>query len=110
MFLVVESKLGFLEVSLFFHSLPFLPLTEDGIVQKAFRVTDRVKAVADRWFNHCREECRCCDCHEVVAPWDEICPNCGRGQPAKVSARAGFVIVVGSAIVLLMAVAVLWVF
>jgi len=54
--------------------------------------------------NHCRE------CQKPVRPWDEVCDNCGCGQPAKVSFSAGVVVVAACGILLLLAVAGRWAF
>jgi len=50
------------------------------------------------------ECCVCCDCGEKVSPLDEVCKNCGRGGPARVSSGGAVLFVgVSSALVALIA-------
>lgn len=63
------------------------------------------------WFcARMRECCRCIDCGENVSPWDEVCSTCGRGKPAKVSAAAGFYLIVAFGILLLLVAVGCWLF
>jgi hypothetical protein len=55
------------------------------------------------WVGARVQECyRCSDCGENVSPWDEVCPTCGRGSPAKVSAAAGVYLVIICTVLLLL--------
>lgn len=61
---------------------------------QASKMTERLRVTVDQWFNtRMRECCQCRDCGTSVSPWDDVCPTCGSGAPAKVSSSAGIVLV-----------------
>ena len=65
------------------------------------RAANRIRAQLGGWLRARADECTSCrDCGGQVAPWDECCNNCGRGNPAEVSSSA-VVAVTLSAIVML---------
>ena len=78
------------------------------MTQTLLRAGHSVREQAARWFRKRAEECMTCrDCDAKVAPWDDCCSNCGRGNPARVSTSAGFAvaIVCGLALIAVLAIA-----
>lgn len=74
-------------------------------------VAERIRVTVDQWVNTRLRECiHCRDCGTEVSPWDEVCPTCGRGAPAKVSSSAGLVLVAAFLVLLVIAAIGAWLF
>jgi uncharacterized OB-fold protein len=79
--------------------------------QHTSTAVDRFRDKMDHWFNTRIGECvHCRQCGANVSPWDDVCPTCGSGAPAKVSSSAGIVLVVAFLVLLLIAAIGAWLF
>jgi hypothetical protein len=75
------------------------------------KVANQLKDAIDEWVSSRIQECfRCTDCGESVSPWEKLCPNCGRDEPARVALSAGVLLAVGTGIVLLFVLLGFWLF
>jgi hypothetical protein len=59
----------------------------------------RIRTAVPQWFQRRLDECvHCRQCESVVTPWESYCPNCGQGDPARLSPSAAVYLVLGFAL------------